>query len=164
MNNETDNASESSLPTTRIQTIRSSPPVAQDISSPLSITHTESQFSLVQDHHSIENMGNDSPSKADILLGQDEVTNKSTLKRVNSCDTERPTSAQRAHGDPGHYEGESDDTEEEDEDSDPAAKIVDFDWDDLMQRYHDAMQNCHDEEGQLAQEWESLMNVFTCLP
>jgi hypothetical protein len=75
---------------------------------------------------------------------------------VNSEETERPPSAQQVHRDSDEHADEDD---EEELDSDPAEKIADFDWNALHERYHQVMDGCHDAEGELAQEWESLMNV-----
>ena len=41
----------------------------------------------------------------------------------------------------------------------------DYRWEELHKRYHDAMRECHEHEGQLTEEWTQLMNVerFTFL-
>lgn len=94
-----------------------------------------------------------------------------TLRHVHSDDTERPPSAQQVHideeknvdeKDEDYDENEDDDDEELD--SDPAEPVVDFDWENLHQRYHEAMQGCHDHEAELTQEWEQLMNVQSYCP
>lgn len=86
-------------------------------------------------------------------------------KRVNSDDTERPASAQRdcdeseEHSDIEAEQGLSDD-----EDADPAVQITNFDWEDLHQRYHEAINQCNLEEAELMEEWASLMEVLMCPP
>jgi hypothetical protein len=98
-------------------------------------------------------MDNRLQSKSEPAVTQNEEGAKPPLRRIGSEDTERPPSAQQAHED-------TDEEEEEAIDSDPAEKIVEFDWDALHGRYHRAMETCHDEEGKLAQEFESLMAVL----
>lgn len=84
-----------------------------------------------------------------------------------------PTSAQRSnsnvdaslvpntHNDnqEGHNNDQQEGQEEDVETPDPSIRIEDFDWDELHERYHDAMKRCHTDEDELRQEWESLMNV-----
>ncbi|KAH7379317.1 hypothetical protein DE146DRAFT_625558 [Phaeosphaeria sp. MPI-PUGE-AT-0046c] len=88
---------------------------------------------------------------------QSDVAPKPPLRRVNSEETERPPSAQRVQRD---AIPDSEASDEDELDADPAEKIVDFNWDELHQRYHSAMDGCHTHEAELAQEWESLMNYF----
>ncbi|KAL1794773.1 hypothetical protein ACET3X_006589 [Alternaria dauci] len=94
-------------------------------------------------------------------LTEDAQATRPAVRRVNSDDTERPFSAHRMqdeiHGQADATTGEQTD----DEDSDPAGRIEDFDWEDLHVRYHEAMDGCHKEEEELMQEWESLMNYFS---
>jgi hypothetical protein len=138
-------ASESSLPTTHVNPSQSSPQLIPYIRSSPPVN--------------IETMDNGGSLKSEAPSTQNETIQKPPLKRLGSDDTERPPSAQQ-HADGSDYVDDDDDEEEEEElESDPAEKLIDFDWESLMQRYHDAMQVCHDEEGQLMQEWESLMNV-----
>ncbi|PSN62955.1 hypothetical protein BS50DRAFT_576797 [Corynespora cassiicola Philippines] len=94
--------------------------------------------------------------------------------RQNSTDTERPTSAQRIRPEsPSSSKSTSDDETaepskeaaikaetEQDDESDPAEKIPDYDWDDLAKRYHDAIRECSAEEEQLADEFAKLMDFF----
>ncbi|KAF1912261.1 hypothetical protein BDU57DRAFT_458291 [Ampelomyces quisqualis] len=86
------------------------------------------------------------------------------VRRVSSEETERPPSAQQSNKNVGHEEEEDEvdekETDEDDIDSDPAEQIREFNWHELHQRYHDVMNDCHIQEAQLAQEWESLMNYF----
>ncbi|KAF2498629.1 hypothetical protein BU16DRAFT_300953 [Lophium mytilinum] len=44
---------------------------------------------------------------------------------------------------------------------DPAEKIEDFDWGNLEERYHDAMDKNIDVEQRLTEEWDDLMNFFS---
>jgi hypothetical protein len=81
----------------------------------------------------------------------------SPARRPSSTDTERPPSAQQFQHD---VKGDPEEGEEEDIGDDPAEKIVDFDWDKLSERYHEAMTQCQNDETALMQEWESLMNVL----
>ncbi|KAJ4314209.1 hypothetical protein N0V94_006567 [Neodidymelliopsis sp. IMI 364377] len=80
---------------------------------------------------------------------------------MKSDDTERPASAQQNHDNLEEHSNVDEGQEpSDDEDLDPAAQIVDFDWDDLHQRYHVKINACHEEEFELMQEWESLMEVL----
>jgi hypothetical protein len=88
-----------------------------------------------------------------------EKSPKPPPRRASSEDTERPPSAQQLQRDEDEHADESDEPED-DTDTDPAEKIEDFDWEDLHSRYEDAMQKCYAREGELAQEWERLMNVY----
>jgi hypothetical protein len=87
---------------------------------------------------------------------ENDKASKPTLRRVTSDETERPPSAQQPHS---HVGESADEDDGDDLDSDPAEVIIDFDWAGLHQRYHNAMQDCHLQEGELAREWESLMTV-----
>lgn len=107
-------------------------------------------------------MDNDARTKSEPPLTQQEEANKSALKQMSSEGAERPPSAQQHQKfTSDEHADEQDDIETEDEElhSDPAEAIADFDWEDLMLRYHRAMDDCTGEEGKLAEEWESLMNV-----
>jgi hypothetical protein len=96
--------------------------------------------------------------KAEPPMAQNDQVSKPPLRRVTSDETERPPSAQQLQR---HVDADDDEDENDDDniDSDPAETIIDFDWGGLHQRYHDAMQNCHVHEDELAQEWENLMKV-----
>lgn len=87
-----------------------------------------------------------------------------SLRRVSSEDTERPPSAQQLDRDRGEQTDASDSDGLEDDENDPADKIADFDWDDLHERYHEAVDKCHGQETELMQEWESLMTVVLHFP
>tara|TARA_R110002003_G_scaffold59_17_gene5354 strand:+ start:27300 stop:27761 length:462 start_codon:yes stop_codon:yes gene_type:complete len=141
MTSESGNDSESSLPTHAAQLLPSSPPVIPQ--SPVSFEQLESMHSPPQ-------------VKPEPPATQVDEATKPPLGRVNSEETERPPSAQQVHRDSDEHADEDD---EEELDSDPAEKIADFDWNALHERYHQVMDGCHDAEGELAQEWESLMNV-----
>ena len=80
-------------------------------------------------------------------------------RRSSSVDTERPASAQRMHEEEKGEPADTNDEEMSEDDSDPGQQIVDFDWQDLLERYHQAIANCEANEAQLMQEWTSLMNV-----
>lgn len=84
--------------------------------------------------------------------------------RADSGETERPPSAQRANADapdPANVDEEAqlDDDDGDDDDADPAEKIPTFDWANLEERYHDAINQCSDEEAELMLEWKQLMDV-----
>ncbi|KAF2831498.1 hypothetical protein CC86DRAFT_366849 [Ophiobolus disseminans] len=106
------------------------------------------------------NMDNKQRFKSEPPATQLDDASKPQLRRISSEDTERPPSAQQVHGNEDEHDDEIDEEDEEELDSDPAERVIDFDWEDLHERYHKAMQGCHDQEGKLAQEWESLMNYF----
>jgi hypothetical protein len=144
MSSHPDLESESSLPTQPVH-LPSSPPIF-----------------TVEDQSSQEKMDNTQRMKSEPPATQKDDAAKPPMKRVSSENTERPPSAQQFQRDNEEHSDENDDDEEEDADdldSDPAVRIADFDWTDLHKRYHDAINGCHDEESELAQEWESLMNV-----
>ncbi|KAG9204030.1 hypothetical protein G6514_001666 [Epicoccum nigrum] len=82
-------------------------------------------------------------------------------KRVNSDATERPTSAQRDRDQ--QSDSESKHSASDDEDADPANEIDPYDWDNLHERYHDAINECNREEKELMDEWASLMEVILSL-
>jgi len=144
MNNASDNESESSLPRRPGLYFPSSPPVIE-ISDP--------SFDIS------ENMDNRPHFKSEPPATQIDEASKPPLRRISSEDTERPPSAQQVHDDVDDHVEDDEEDDEEELGADPAEQIVDFDWDELHQRYHQAMQGCHEHEGELAQEWESLMNV-----
>ncbi|KAF2622788.1 hypothetical protein BU25DRAFT_415034 [Macroventuria anomochaeta] len=82
-------------------------------------------------------------------------------KRVNSDDTERPASAQRGSDDSEeHPDVEAEQEASDEEDADPAVQIANFDWGDLHQRYHEAINQCSQEEAGSMGEWNSLMEYF----
>jgi hypothetical protein len=146
MNSESDNESESSLPTHPVHIFPSSPPV---------IKQSDVSF------EKLETMDNTPQFKSEPPAAQHNESSKPPPRSVSSEDTERPPSAQQAPKNMDGHSGDEDEDADDDEDmdSDPAEQISEFDWDDLHQRYHDAMKGCHEQEGELTQEWESLMNV-----
>jgi hypothetical protein len=144
MGSDIDQESESSLPTQHLHTFPSSPPVAPAL---------PSSSLVIQVDWLYENMDSRTQSKSEPAVTQHEEGAKPPLRHIGSEDTERPPSAQQVH----------EDTYEEEEEAtgfDPAERIVEFDWDALHERYHKAMETCHDEESKLAQEFESLMAVL----
>ena len=82
------------------------------------------------------------------------------LRRINSDETERPPSAQQTQDEDNEHTDANEEAQPEDEDSDLAESVVDFDWDDLHRRYHEVIKTCHGKEAELMQEWESLMAVL----
>ncbi|KAL5121204.1 hypothetical protein ACEQ8H_000672 [Pleosporales sp. CAS-2024a] len=105
-----------------------------------------------------ENMDSQSRYKSEPLSQENNNAAKPPPRRMSSQDTERPPSAQQPRR---HLDEHTDASDDEDaSDSDPAEMVDDFDWDDLHARYHKAMDECHDHEGALTEEWESLMNYF----
>jgi hypothetical protein len=141
MNSDFNDESESSLPTRSGHYFPSSPPAVKR---------------LAASFENPENMD----IKSEPPAAQLDEASKPPLRRVSSEETERPPSAQQVRrDDASEHDDEMKEDEEEEVDSDPAEKIVDFDWNDLHERYHQAMKECHEEEEQLAQEWQSLMNV-----
>jgi hypothetical protein len=137
--------SESSLPSHTLLNIPSSPPV---------LTHDSK----------IASMDKGPDFKSEPPLTQDAQAVRAPLRRVNSDETERPTSAQQTQDEVNEHSDANGEADPEEEDSDPAEKIDDFDWDDLHRRYHEAVKKCHGEEAELVQEWESLMAVLLPLP
>lgn len=109
-------------------------------------------------------MENTTQSKAELPASQDVDIKRPVLRRVSTGETERPPSAQQARGDADVAFDTSEDNEMEEEDSDPADRIADFDWEDLHTRYHEAIKKCSEDEEALMQEWESLMSVRLHLP
>jgi len=139
--------SESSLPTEVAHTVRSSPPLATQYSlPPMDDPASKSEPAATQEQQQSQDV---------------QTPKRSKHKRVNSDSTERPASAQRGRRDGSversDVEGE---LELSDEDADPADPIVDFDWDELHQKYHDAINQCSQEETELMGEWSSLMEVL----
>ena len=137
---------ESSLPTEVAHTLRSSPPI-----------HT--QYSLL--------LMDDPASKSEPAAPQEQqqpqdvqTPKRSKHKRVNSDSTERPASAQRDRRDDlvQHSDVEAE-LDLSDEDADPADPIVDFNWGELHQKYHDAINQRSQEETELMGEWSNLMEV-----
>jgi hypothetical protein len=133
---------ESSLPTHPWLAFPSSPPTIK----PSKVTFDKPQVMASQPHF-----------KSEPPATQNEEPSKPSLRRVSSEETERPPSAQQIQREDDA--SEEDEEELAEEELDPATQIVDFDWDALHHKYHAAMDTCHVEEGQLAEEWESLMNV-----
>lgn len=149
MNSDSGNESESSLPTQPMLSFPSSPPVPK-----------QSDVSFEK----LDRMENGPGPKSE-PASQNPEAPRPPLRRVSSEETERPPSAQQSNKDLYRDEEEDEvgekESDEDEIDSDPAVQIDAFDWDQLHQRYHDAMNNCHTHEGELTQEWESLMNVHT---
>jgi hypothetical protein len=144
MHSESDLESDSSLPIHPRQTFPSSPPAIK----------AGIRFATSPEMDSQPYVKSESPAT------QDEEPSKPSPKRVSSEETERPPSAQQMQRDDDiSDETDEEPDNEEDMDSDPAHTIVDFDWDELHRQYHDAMNTCQAEEGELAREWENLMNV-----
>lgn len=132
--------SESSLPTTVTQVFLSSPPIT------------------INDKQLPDKMTDNETLKAESV--QDEAPQE-LVPRPSSTDTERPPSAQRVNQD-AHDNPPSEHEEVlEDEESDPAVKIADFDWEELALRYHGDIRKCEGNEAELMQEWEELMNVIS---
>jgi len=144
MSDDTGNESESSLPTFPAPYFPSSPPI---------IKHLTTSCGSMDD--------TPRPKSEPPATQVEESKPLAALRNVHSDESERPPSAQQRHVD-------EDDTNESDDDeelnSDPAEPAVEFDWDELHRRYHDAMKECHDHEGQLTAEWNQLMNVQRRLP
>ncbi|USP77252.1 hypothetical protein yc1106_04526 [Curvularia clavata] len=138
MNNTSEPGSESSLPSHTLSALPSSPPM----------------LNLLPN---TENMDNGSENESEPHQTQDA---QPVLKRVNSDETERPPSAQQTQHASDGQASETSDEEFDSEDSDPAHRIEDFDWEDLHHRYHEAMKVCHGEEAALMEEWEDLMLYF----
>ncbi|KAG9188670.1 hypothetical protein G6011_07375 [Alternaria panax] len=105
-------------------------------------------------------MDTDRASKSEPPPTQDAQAVRPARRRVGSDETERPPSAQRTQDEVDDQVDAASKEQAEDEDSDPAQSIDDFDWDDLHLRYHKAMEGCQNEESELMQEWESLMAYF----
>ncbi|KAJ4989239.1 hypothetical protein SVAN01_05318 [Stagonosporopsis vannaccii] len=98
---------------------------------------------------------------APAVLQEPQQTSSPGHKRVNSDETERPSSAQRGRDDSEeHLETEAENDVLDEEEADPALRIADFDWGDLHERYHDAIKKSSREEEALMQEWASLMEYF----
>lgn len=84
---------------------------------------------------------------------------RAPIIRADSGETERPPSVQRVNPDANKSPNCTDDEEELDEEPDPGNKIVDFDWEDLHERYHRAINTASAEEAELMSEWSELMEV-----
>jgi hypothetical protein len=130
--------SESSLPSHTCLNIPSSPPV------------------LTRDSNNAE------MDKGTVFKPEPPLTQavQAPLRRINSDETERPPSAQQTQDESDERIDANEEVQSADEDSDPAGSIVNFDWDDLHHRYHEAIKKCHGKEAELMQEWESLMAVL----
>lgn len=145
-----DDGSESSLPTQAVPTLHSSPPnLNYGASSP--------------------EMESESTFKSEPPVNQDAQGSQKPSRRGSSKETEpAPPSAQQPQGDAdasteteGEDEDEDEEESEEDEsDSDPSERMTNFDWENLNERYHDAINQCQSHETELMQEWDSLMNVL----
>ena len=101
--------------------------------------------------------------KSEPPQGQDAQGSRPPLRRTASDETARPPSAQQSQHNADDQNSLNGEEESEQDDSDPADRIADFDWEELHQRYHDAMNGCHGEEEELMQEWQNLMAVITPL-
>jgi hypothetical protein len=106
-------------------------------------------------------MNDDRVSQGEQLASQHphSEASQSTHRRTSSSNTERPPSAQQSHDDANDQTEEITAEEGDEEESDPADKIPDFDWNNLIERYHTATNKCTDEEAHLMQEWSNLMEV-----
>jgi hypothetical protein len=145
MNSDFDNPPESSLLTQPVHLPSSPPFFKQSGASFTSTVEMDGQFH----------------PKSELPATQNDDAARPSHKRVSSDDTERPPSAQQVRKDSDQNAEEDDDEiDEDDVDSDPAQEIEDFDWNELHGRYHEAMNKCRTQEGELAEEWESLMNVL----
>ncbi|KAH7399261.1 hypothetical protein BKA66DRAFT_565347 [Pyrenochaeta sp. MPI-SDFR-AT-0127] len=102
-------------------------------------------------------MDNGLAVKSEPPVAQDAGASGPPLRRVSSDETERPPSAQPIPYDSDEQVSAS---FEEEENSGPSERIVDFDWDDLHERYHEAVNKCQGQETELLKEWESLMTYF----
>ena len=149
MSRTPDNETESSLPSHISSTYPSSPPL------------------LTQPPNTIA-MDTAPAAKSEPPPSQEAQNVRPPMRRMHSDETERPSSAQRTKDEVDDEADNAAEQQSEDEESDSAEKIVNFDWEDLEARYHDAMKTCHNEEDQLMHEWENLMTVqlpfFYCCP
>lgn len=108
-------------------------------------------------------MDGDHAFKSEPSPSQHAETLHPPMKPVLAQETERPPSAQQQRNSVDesvdcHSEVES----SEEGDPNPATRIVDFDWDGVHQRYHEAINECHNDEAELMQEWDALMTVLYC--
>jgi hypothetical protein len=144
MNSDTSNDSESSLPTRALNTFPSSPPA------PFPPLNSEASFekALKMDF------------KSEPLAPKHERSPRPAPRRISSEDTERPPSAQQLQRNEDDHADQTDEEPEDESDADPAKRIEDFDWDDLHHRYEVSMQERYAHEDDLAEEWETLMNVY----
>jgi hypothetical protein len=141
MSRTSDNDSESSLPPHTLPIFPSSPPI---------LTHSSNTTEM-----------DTAPApKSEPALTQDAQDVRPLVRRTHSDETERPSSAQRTKDEVDDEANAATEEQSEYEETDPAEKIVDFDWEDLEVRYHDAMKTCHAEEEQLMEEWANLMDVL----
>lgn len=101
--------------------------------------------------------------KSEPPLTQDAQAVRPPMRRVSSDETERPPSARRTQDEVDDQADAATEEQPEHDDTDPADRVEDFDWEDLELRYHQAMEGCHNEESELMQEWESLMAVLLSL-
>lgn len=133
--------SESSLPTLIVPIIHSSPPDYNPSSG-------------------MNPMANNPTVKPESPTTKDAESSRPSLRRVSSDETERPPSAQQVHNDTDEQVSTSGEDDSEAEDSSPSERIVDFDWNDLHERYHKAINKCQGQETELIEEWETLMTVL----
>jgi hypothetical protein len=139
-------ATESSLPTEIVTTYPSSPPFTTRKPSPEEVLFEMNGDPAPKDEQPASEHLNSQASQA-------------AHQRTDSGDTERPPSGQQNHESIDDDMQENTAEEQDGDDSDPADMIEEFDWNDLIQRYHAAMNKCTDEEAHLMQEWSNLMDV-----
>lgn len=107
-----------------------------------------------------------SDSKSDHAAPQapQQISKIASHERVTSDPMERPSSGQYEHERPNQHSDAETYNDSDSEDTDPAHEIESFDWEDLHQRYHDAIKQSSAQENDLMEEWSSLMNVPFFLP
>jgi hypothetical protein len=136
---------------------------SESSSPPHTLLNTPSSPPVLTHDSVIASMDKGPSFKSELPLTQDAQAVQASLRRINSDETERPTSAQQTQDGLDEQANANGEEESEEEDSDPSEKIEDFDWEELHHRYHEAVKICHGEEAELMQEWESLMAVLTPL-
>ncbi|KAF1836658.1 hypothetical protein BDW02DRAFT_566750 [Decorospora gaudefroyi] len=137
----------------------STPDHESDSSLPPHITFPSSPPILTRNTNAA-NMDQGPAFKSEPPLTQNVETVPPPLRRVGSNETQRPASARRSHDGVDEQADVNAEDLSEEENTDPAERIEDFDWDDLHHRYHEAIKKCHGDEAELMQEWESLMAYF----
>jgi hypothetical protein len=105
----------------------------------------------------MENAG--SSRKSDAAGANADAAARPPVIRDDSGETERPTSAQPRGNAATSEQLTADEKQEPGEEVDPADKIEDFDWEELHERYHQAIDTASQEEAALMQEWKQLMDV-----
>jgi len=104
-------------------------------------------------------MESGTPHKPEPAGPNQEAEKRPPITQADSGETERPASAQRVNADVAEQLTTDEEEEPEEEEADPADEIDDFDWDELHQRYHLAIDTASQEEAELMQEWTQLMEV-----